>query len=176
MSWTRLYMLFFTLYGSIKSQWLPSSSFPFYYSVLSCLMWDIESRARKQSHNTHMEERVYRFCSFKTSALDGGEWSASRPDRALPPTKAPRYPLYRSLGGPQSRSGDRGYSKIFFLCRGSNLDRSVVQSVARHYTDRATPAPETSRALLYDSEINIMSWSVQIPAPSTKQSYFPTEL
>jgi hypothetical protein len=31
--------------------------------------------------------------------------------------------------------------KLSCLCRGSNLDRPVVQSVARHYTDWATPAP-----------------------------------
>jgi hypothetical protein len=46
--------------------------------------------------------------SFLTSALDGGEWSASRPCRALPWGKDPRYPLNRRLGGPQSRSGRRG--------------------------------------------------------------------
>ena len=40
----------------------------------------------------------------KTSALDGGEWSAARPSRTLPPGKT-RYPLYRRLGGPQGRSG-----------------------------------------------------------------------
>jgi hypothetical protein len=39
-----------------------------------------------------------------TSALEGGEWSASRPGRTLPPGKT-RYPLYRRLGGPQGRSG-----------------------------------------------------------------------
>jgi hypothetical protein len=50
----------------------------------------------------------YSFYSFLTSALDGGEWSASRPDRALPRGKDPWYPLYRMLGGPQSRSGHRG--------------------------------------------------------------------
>jgi hypothetical protein len=43
-----------------------------------------------------------------TSALDGDEFSASRPGRALPRVKDPRYPLYRRLGGPQSRSGHRG--------------------------------------------------------------------
>jgi hypothetical protein len=43
--------------------------------------------------------------------LDGGEWSASRPGRALPQGKDPRYPLYRRLGGPQSRSGHRGSRK-----------------------------------------------------------------
>jgi len=39
-----------------------------------------------------------------TAALEGGEWSAARPDRTLPPGKT-RYPLYRKLGGPQGRSG-----------------------------------------------------------------------
>jgi len=39
-----------------------------------------------------------------TTALVGGEGSASRPGRFLPPGKT-RYPLYRRLGGPQGRSG-----------------------------------------------------------------------
>jgi len=39
-----------------------------------------------------------------TAALEGGEWSAARPGRTLPPGKT-RYPLYRRLGGPQDRSG-----------------------------------------------------------------------
>jgi hypothetical protein len=45
----------------------------------------------KLSHNTPMEalggERMYSSYSFTTSALDGGEWSASRPCHALPPGK-----------------------------------------------------------------------------------------
>jgi hypothetical protein len=44
----------------------------------------------------------------------------------------------RRLGGPQSRSGHRLQEKAFRLCRGSNLDRPVVQPVARHYTDWVT--------------------------------------
>jgi hypothetical protein len=56
-------------------------------------------------------ERIYSFYSFLTLALDGGEWSASRPGRALSRGKDPRYPLYRSQDGPQSRSGHRGYRK-----------------------------------------------------------------
>jgi hypothetical protein len=55
------------------------------------------------------------------------------PAARYPRGKDPRYPLYRRLGGPQSRSG-----KILCLCRGSNLNCPVVQPVARHYTDRAT--------------------------------------
>jgi hypothetical protein len=52
--------------------------------------------------------RRYSSYSFLTSALDGGEWSASRPGRALPPGKDLQYPLDIRLGGPQSRSGRRG--------------------------------------------------------------------
>jgi len=39
-----------------------------------------------------------------TAALEGGELSALRPGRTLPPGKT-RYPLYSRLGGPQGRSG-----------------------------------------------------------------------
>ena len=41
---------------------------------------------------------------FLTTALEGTEGSASRPDRSLSPGKT-RYPLYRRLGGPQGRYG-----------------------------------------------------------------------
>jgi hypothetical protein len=69
--------------------------------------------------------RICNSYSFTTSALDGSEWSASRPGRALPPGKGPRYILHRRLGGPQSRSGHRGYRKNLLPLRGSNLDRPV---------------------------------------------------
>ena len=39
-----------------------------------------------------------------TMALEGGESSAARTDRNLPPGKI-RYPFQRRLGGPQGRSG-----------------------------------------------------------------------
>jgi hypothetical protein len=48
-----------------------------------------------------------------TSALDRGEWSASRPSHFTPEERAPWYPLDRSLGGPQSRSGRGGGKKNF---------------------------------------------------------------
>jgi hypothetical protein len=38
-------------------------------------------------------EEVYSSYSFTASALDGGEWSASRPGRALPPGKGPPVPI-----------------------------------------------------------------------------------
>ena len=42
--------------------------------------------------------------SFITAELEGGEWSAARTGRILPPGKT-RYPFYRRLDGPQDRSG-----------------------------------------------------------------------
>ena len=63
-----------------------------------------------------------------TTALEGGQWSAARPGRTLPPGKT-RYPLYRRLGGPQGRSG-----------QAENLappgfDPRTVQPVVSRYTD-----------------------------------------
>jgi hypothetical protein len=60
----------------------------------------------------------------------------SRSGRALPPGKDSRYPLYRRLGGPYSRSGHKKIEeKSSCLCRVSNLDSPVFQSVVRHYTE-----------------------------------------
>jgi hypothetical protein len=36
--------------------------------------------------------------SFLTSALDRGEWLASRPGRALPPGKGPSVPIVQEAG------------------------------------------------------------------------------
>jgi hypothetical protein len=49
--------------------------------------------------------------AFLTSALDGGELSASRPGRFTSQGKSPWYPLDRRLGEPQSRSGRGGEEK-----------------------------------------------------------------
>jgi hypothetical protein len=43
-------------------------------------------------------ERRYSSYSFTTSALDGVEWSASRPGRALPPGKGPPVPIVQEAG------------------------------------------------------------------------------
>jgi hypothetical protein len=48
----------------------------------------------------------------------------------LQPGKQPRYPLYRRLGGSQSRSGRSGEEKISYPYQESNPESSVVQSVA----------------------------------------------
>jgi hypothetical protein len=93
----------------------------------------------KLSHYTprrRLEERRYSSYSFSTSALDGYEWSVSRPGRSLPPGKGPPVPVVQEAGwAPEPVWTQTLEEKSFRLCRGSNLDRSVVHPVARHYTD-----------------------------------------
>jgi hypothetical protein len=82
-----------------------------------------------------MEAQGYSSYSFSTSALDEGEWSASRPDRALAPAKGPPVPIVQEAGwAPEPVWTQRLEEKSFRLCRESNFHHPVVQSVARHYT------------------------------------------
>jgi hypothetical protein len=46
----------------------------------------------------HLGDRRYSSYSFLTSALEGDEWSASRPGRALPPDKEPPVPTVQEAG------------------------------------------------------------------------------
>jgi hypothetical protein len=80
-------------------------------------------------------EEVYSY-SFSTSALDGGEWSASLPGRAFTPGE--RTPGTHCTGGwvgPRAGLDTEVRGKIVCPRRRSNPDRPVVQPVVRHYTD-----------------------------------------
>jgi len=66
-----------------------------------------------------------------TAALEGGEWSAARPGRTLPPGKT-RYLFYRRLGGPQGRSG-RAENLVL-----TGIRSRTVQPAVNRYTDWAT--------------------------------------
>jgi hypothetical protein len=80
-------------------------------------------------------ERRYSSYSFSTLALDGGEWSASRPGRAFTPGE--RTPGTHWTGGwvgPTAGLDTEAGGKILCPRRESNPDRPVVQPVARHYT------------------------------------------
>jgi len=66
-----------------------------------------------------------------TAALEGGEWSAARPGRTLPPGKT-RYSFYRRLGGPQGRSG--GAENLV----PTGIRSRTVQPVVSRNTDWAT--------------------------------------
>jgi hypothetical protein len=52
-------------------------------------------------------KRMYSSYSFTTSALDGVIGHSLVPAALYPRGKDPRFPLYRRLGWPQSRSGHR---------------------------------------------------------------------
>jgi hypothetical protein len=102
----------------------------------------------KQSRYTpwrRLGERRYRSYSYSTSALDGGEWSASRPGRALAPGER-THGTHCTGGwvGPRAGLDTENWGKILCPCRGSNPDRPVVQPVVRHYTAWANPAPVTN--------------------------------
>jgi hypothetical protein len=78
-------------------------------------------------------ERRYSSYSYLTSALDGGEWSASHPGRSLPPGKEPLVPIGQGAGwAPEPVWTHRPEEK----CSASVGDQTpVVQAVVRHYTD-----------------------------------------
>jgi hypothetical protein len=64
-----------------------------------------------------------------------GEWSASRPGRALPPGKGPPVPIVQEAGWtPEPVWTQSLEEKSFHLYRASNPDLPVVQRVVRHYT------------------------------------------
>jgi hypothetical protein len=76
-------------------------------------------------------ERSYSSYSFLTSAPEGGEWSASRPDRALPPGKEPPVPTVQE-------AGFRGKSASKAVCTCLLLNQDIIQ---RSYkTQYALPA------------------------------------
>ena len=61
-----------------------------------------------------------------TVALEGGEWSAARPGRTLPPGKT-WHPLYRRLCGPQGQSGRDLYRGISDYKKGYQPRNIIVK-------------------------------------------------
>jgi hypothetical protein len=93
----------------------------------------------KQSRYTPwrcLRERRYSSYSFSTSALDGGEWSASRPWGRTPGTH-----WTGGWVGPRAGLDTEAAGKILCPRRESNPDRPVVQPVVRNCTAWANPAP-----------------------------------
>jgi hypothetical protein len=80
----------------------PWTSLSLYISVSNSFLQTAVSHWLKLSHYTPRRslggEDVYSSYSFMTSALDGGEWSASRPSHALPPGKGPPVPIVQEAG------------------------------------------------------------------------------
>jgi hypothetical protein len=110
-------------------------------SGVSDVTWDQSQAKAVPLHATKAlgGKRRYSSYSFSTSALDRGEWSVSCPGRALAPGgERPVHTVQEAEWAPEPVWTQRLEEKSFRLCRGSNLDRPVVQPVARHYTGWAT--------------------------------------
>jgi hypothetical protein len=107
---------------------------------------------RCSSPTTHLWRlRGQRRCSsysFTTSALDGGEWSASRLCSALPPRKEPPVPIGQEAGWTKAVLDTEVSGKVPFASAG---DRTPIpgRPVLRHCTDWATSAPRDIYIYIY---------------------------
>jgi hypothetical protein len=109
-------------------------------------------------HGGAWGERRYSSYQFLTSALDGSEWSASRPGRPLPPGKVPPVPIVQEAGwAPEPVWTQRLEGKS---SASVGVRTPVVQSVVRHYTDWATPRTSkhttTTSSCLFSSQSRLM--------------------
>ena len=95
-----------------------------------------------------------------TAALEGGEWSAARSGRTLPPGKT-RYPFYRKLGGPQGRSG-RAENLV-----PTGIRSQAVQPVAHSLYRLSYPA----HYLLFKSHKITRSAHFRVIVPDTKRLF-----
>jgi hypothetical protein len=75
--------------------------------------------------------------TFLTSALDGGEWSTSRPGRFTPRERAPGTHWIGGWVGPRAVLDAVVERKIPSSLRVSNPRTSIVQPVTQSYTDWA---------------------------------------
>ena len=91
-----------------------------------------------------------------TAALDGGGWSTPRSGR-FTPRKDTRYPLYRSLGGPQGRSG-----WVRKTSPPSGFDPRNVQPVASHHADCDIPTHDMGSYVHVLLSLPASWWRVQL--------------
>ena len=96
-----------------------------------------------------------------TMTLEGGEWSAARPGRTLPPEKT-RYPLYWRLGGPQGQSG-----------QAENLappgfDPQTVQPVVSSSSSSSNSSSSNSSMVL--AVVTVNPWSQPVISSSSSSS------
>jgi hypothetical protein len=80
--------------------------------------------------------------SFSTSALDRGEWSASRPGRALAPGKGPPVPIVQEAGWAPEPVWTQSIEEKSFTPAG---DRTPI---ARSSSQSDTILPELTRLLI----------------------------
>jgi hypothetical protein len=95
-------------------------------------------------------ESSYIADSFLTSALDGGEWSASRLGHALPPGKGPPVPIVQEAGWVSEPVWTQRWEEKYFSSAGGRtpLAHYVVRRYARHNFTFALLDQDTFRSLL----------------------------
>jgi hypothetical protein len=84
-----------------------------------------------RSIDAHLGDRRYSSYSFLTSALEGGEWSASRPGRTLPPGKGSPVPTVQEAGWAPEPVWTQRLEEKSSAPVGDWTP--AVQSVVRHY-------------------------------------------
>jgi hypothetical protein len=72
-----------------------------------------------------LSERGCSSFSFLTSALEGAEWSASRPGRALFPGREPPVPIVREGGWARAGLDTECRGKMLCVCRGHHTDSAT---------------------------------------------------
>jgi hypothetical protein len=83
-------------------------------------------------HGGAWGERRYSSYSFSTSALDGGEWSASRPGRTLPLGKGPPVPIGQEAGWAPEQVWAQRIEEKSFAPAG---DRTPIARSSSPYSD-----------------------------------------
>jgi hypothetical protein len=86
-------------------------------------------------HEGVLGEWRYRSTHSLTSALDGGEWSASRPSRFTPRERAPGTHWIGDWVGPRTVLDAVVKRKVPSSRRESNPRTPIVQPVVQRYTD-----------------------------------------
>jgi hypothetical protein len=106
------------------------------------LLWDPEVKLSlcfnwAPRHEGKLGEWRYNFTPSLTSALDWGEWSASRPSRFTPRERASGTHWIGGWVGPRAVLDAVVKRKIPSPRRESNPRTPIVHPVAQHYTDWA---------------------------------------
>jgi hypothetical protein len=114
----------------------------------------------------HLGDRRYSSCSFLTSALEGGEWSASRPGRALPPGKEPPVPTVQEAGwAPEPVWDAEVRRQTLWPYRESNLD---IPTVVRHETG-VPRLKKCMSQLYYDLVIGVVKFARVVLTVAARQ-------
>jgi hypothetical protein len=124
-----------------------------------------------RSIEAHLDERRYSSYCFLTSALEGGEWSASRP--------APRYPLYRSYSISSGRQtmGTWLYGASLRVAVVTRWDLTQTASEFLLCTARfllcVNPVAKSVAALfLSHALLGKLQWSVLLPGGKSNENKY----